>query len=142
MNKPDAGQPALRLACPSARAEPGNLLFGHVVDRHVQRLGTPLAVTAEFIDAVAANGPPERRFRFAGTCHEGRCTQWTGTGCGVIERVLSETRGDNRTAEQTALPCCFLRASCRWFSQRGRDACTACSVVVTDRRQPADLAQA
>jgi hypothetical protein len=108
----------------------------------VERLGTPLAVTAAFVDSISANGPPERRFRFAGTCQEGRCAQWTGTGCGVIERVLSETGDDTGKADPTALPRCFLRASCRWFSQRGSDACTACSLVVTDRRQPAGLSQA
>jgi hypothetical protein len=137
-----AEEPAPALACPSARAEPGNLLYGRVVDGQVERLGTPLAVTAAFVEAISANGSPERRFRFAGTCQEGRCAQWTGAGCGVIERVLSEACDHSGQAEPTTLPRCFLRASCRWFSQRGGEACTACSLVVTDRREPAGVTQA
>lgn len=122
-----------KLACPSARAEPGNIVYGRVNDGHVERLGTPLEVTAEFVEAVSANGPAEQRFRFAGTCREGRCAQWTGTGCGVIERVLREISPE---AQETALPRCFLRAHCRWFAQRGASACSACALVVTDRREP------
>jgi hypothetical protein len=126
-------QPASQLACPSARAEPGNLLYGHVSEGKVHRLGTPIAVTPEFIDSVSSNGPPERRFRFAGTCQEGRCAQWTGSGCGVIERVLVELQP---AAGASPLPRCFLRSSCRWFAQAGGTACSACSHVVTDRRKP------
>ena len=121
------------LACPSARAEPGNLLYGRVVEGQVHRLGTPLEVTPDFVEAVSLNGPPERRFRFAGSCQEGRCAQWTGSGCGVIERVLAEMRP---ASAGPALPRCFLRAACRWFAQEGRSACAACSTVITDRRTP------
>ncbi len=122
------------LACPSARAEPGNLLYGRVNDGRVERLGTPLEVTQDFVDAVSSNGPAEQRYRFAGTCHEGKCAQWNGHGCGVIERVLLEAR---ESGEGSALPRCFLRANCRWFAQRSAAACEACTLVITDRRQPA-----
>jgi hypothetical protein len=125
------------LTCPSARAEPGNLLYGRVVEGRVQRLGTPLEMSQQFVESVAANGPPEQRFRFAGTCQEGRCAQWTGSGCGVIERVLSEAAH----SAGGALPRCFLRANCRWFSQRGAEACAACSMVVTDQRKPVNQSQ-
>lgn len=121
------------LACPSARAEPGNLLYGRVIDGRVERLGTPLPVTPDFVETVSANGPAERRFRFAGTCQEGRCAQWTGTGCGVIERVLADMAP---SPPEPALPRCFLRAECRWFAQEGAVACAACSHVITDRRTP------
>lgn len=117
--------------CPSARAETGNLLYGRVNNGQVERLGTPLPVTAAFVEAVSFHGSPERRFRFAGACQEGRCAQWTGTGCGVIERVLSEMAVP---AGEAPLPRCFLRASCRWFGQEGGIACAACSHVVTDGR--------
>lgn len=120
------------LTCPSARAEPGNLLYGRVVDGRIERLGTPLAVDAGFVAAVAANGPPEQRFRFAGACQEGRCAQWTGTGCGVIDRVLDELAPSG----PAPLPRCAFRSSCRWFAQSGPTACPACTLVVTDRRQP------
>jgi hypothetical protein len=119
-------------ACPSARAEPGNLLYGRVADGRIERLGTPLVLDDGFVAAVSANGSPERRFRFAGKCHEGACAQWTGTGCGVIERVLAE----QGPPAGGPLPHCFLRASCRWYAQRGGEACVACSLVVTDQREP------
>jgi hypothetical protein len=118
-------------SCPSALAEPGNLLYGRVRDGVVERLGTPLPVNQAFVDAVAAQGPPEQRFRFAGACLEGGCGQWENGGCGVIERVLRE-----RPAEASGLPRCFIRASCRWFAQRGAVACAACSTVITDTRTP------
>lgn len=124
-----------KLACPSARAEPGNILYGRVNGGRVERLGTPLEVTQDFVDAVSGNGPAEQRFRFAGTCQEGRCAQWNGHGCGVIERVLAEAA---EQPEAPTLPRCFLRAHCRWFAQRGGVACSACSLVVTDRRKPVE----
>jgi hypothetical protein len=126
-------RPLSRKICPSARAEAGNLLYGRVVDGQVERLGTPLPVTDAFVEAVGANGPAERRFRFAGTCQEGLCAQWTGTGCGVIERVLSDMAVP---AGEASLPRCVLRAGCRWYAQEGGGACAACSTVVTDRRKP------
>jgi hypothetical protein len=120
-------------ACPSARAAPGNLLYGQVKDGRVARLGTPMAVDQAFVDALAANGPPEQRFRFAGRCVESGCAQWLeaagGGRCGVIDRVLAET-----DAKATGLPRCFLRADCRWFAQAGAAACAACDLVVTDSR--------
>ena len=124
------------LACPSARAEPGNIVYGRVNGGRLERLGTPLEVTQAFVDSVSANGPAEQRFRFAGTCHESGCAQWTGHGCGVIERVLLET---TRAEAEAALPRCFLRAHCRWFAQRGAAACSACTLVITDRREPVEV---
>jgi hypothetical protein len=117
--------------CPSARAEAGNLLYGRVRDGHVERMGTALPVDQAFIDHVAANGPAEQRFRFAGRCIEGGCGQWENGGCSVIERVLQ-----GRAAAAEGLPRCFIRASCRWFAQRGGAACAVCPEVVTDRRVP------
>lgn len=119
--------------CPSATAEVGNLLYGRVNNGQIERLGTPLPLTEAFVEAVSSHGSPERRFRFAGSCQEGRCAQWTGTGCGVIERVLARME---TPAGADPLPRCFLRASCRWFAQEGAVACSACSRVVTDSRTP------
>lgn len=122
-------------ACPSARAEPGNTLYGVVQGARVARLGTPIALDAAFVETVSARGPPEQRFRFAGRCLEGGCAQWEngakGGQCGVIERVLA-----TRKVEPAGLPRCFLRPSCRWYAQRGAAACAACDLVITDTRQP------
>jgi hypothetical protein len=119
------------LACPSARAETGNLLLGRVDADGLQRLGAPLPVDQGFVEAVARNGPAERRFRFAGRCVEGACAQWTGQGCGVVERAVATLAAP----ADGPLPRCFLRASCRWFAQRGAAACAVCGLVVTDQRE-------
>lgn len=115
--------------CPSARAEAGNLLFGRVQGARVERLATPLPVDAAFVEALAARGPPEQRFRFAGVCAEGACAQWQDGACGVIRRVLAD-----RKPVAEGLPACALRPTCRWFGQEGAVACAACALVVTDRR--------
>lgn len=120
-------------SCPSARAEPGALLIGVVgADGIVQPIPTRLEIDAEFVDLASKAGVPEARFRFAGRCVEGKCKQWTGNSCGVIEKVLTGMV-DQNVAPAENLPRCAIRGSCRWYSQRGADACRACVYVVTDQ---------
>ena len=86
MSKAKSGTPAL---CPSAPGVPGAVLIGVVeADGRVANLGTPLPVDSGFLRTAAANGQPERRFRFSSPCVEGRCGQWDGRGCGLIDRVI------------------------------------------------------
>jgi hypothetical protein len=119
--------------CPSAPAEPGALVIGVVgPDGHVAHLATPLRADAGFLEGLRRDGAsPEARFRFSGACQEGRCVQWTGSACGIIERVLAHL--DPAQAAEV-LPRCGIRRDCRWHSQRGAAACHACPLVVTDRR--------
>jgi len=119
--------------CPSAPAEPGALVIGVVgPEGRVAHLATPLRADGDFVERLRRDGTsPETRFRFSGTCQEGRCAQWTGSACGIIERVLA--RLDPAEAAQT-LPRCGIRRDCRWYSQRGATACHACPLVVTDQR--------
>lgn len=118
--------------CPSARCAPGARLIGMVQpDGRVAMLRTPLAVDAG-VAARLAGDRPEARMRFADTCQEGRCAQWTGRGCGVIARVLDALAPE----PPAALPPCALRATCRWFGQEGGAACAACPEVVTDTAAP------
>lgn len=113
--------------CPSSRCEDGALLLGVVQGAGVAFLPEPLRVDARF-DAIAREGrAPERRFRFAGPCQEGRCRQWTGARCGVADRVVALMGPSD-----AALPRCAIRASCRWWGQAGPPACRACRFVVTD----------
>jgi len=120
-------------SCPSARAEPGALLIGVVgADGIVQPIPTRLEIDAEFVDLASKAGVPEARFRFAGRCVEGKCKQWTGNSCGVIEKVLTGM-AEQMIAPAENLPRCAIRGSCRWYSQRGADACRACVYVVTDQ---------
>ncbi len=124
------------LSCPSARCEPGATLLG-IVDRdgRVAPLRTPLVIDESFVKTAAAGRSPERRFRFANRCVESACRQWTGKGCGVIDRVIAVLEQEVKvSAEDTAgLRPCAIRATCRWFHQRRAAACAACTYVVTDQ---------
>ncbi|MEP6564584.1 MAG: hypothetical protein ABJB10_05560 [Mesorhizobium sp.] len=125
-------------SCPSARAEPGALLIGVVgADGIVQPIPTRLEIDAEFVDLASKAGVPEARFRFAGRCVEGQCKQWTGNSCGVIEKVLTGM-AEQKIAPAENLPRCAIRGTCRWYSQRGADACRACVYVVTDQSMLAE----
>ena len=116
--------------CPSARADPGALLLGLVgTEGRTVPLRTAMVVDAEFIARAAEHGPPEARMRFANACVKGACAQWTGHHCGVIERVLSHL---GTPPAPDALPPCLIRASCRWFAERGGAACGVCDQIVTD----------
>nr|WP_245432573.1 hypothetical protein [Mesorhizobium loti] len=99
----------------------------------VQPIPTRLEIDADFIARASKAGTPEARFRFAGRCVEGKCRQWTGNSCGVIEKVLAGMT-DQAIDPAAGLPRCAIRGSCRWYTQRGGDACRACVYVVTDQR--------
>ena len=117
-----------QLTCPSARCEPGATLLGVVeADGTVGYITPRLTVDAEFVEQASRGRAPEKRFRFAGACVESGCKQWTGSRCGVIDRVLE---GDLPKAG--ALPHCSIRSSCRWFAQSGAEACGVCPLVITD----------
>jgi hypothetical protein len=123
--------------CPSAPPEPGSALLGVVTGpRQIAYLRPAVPVTQKMLDGLAENGIPiENRFRFSGTCMEQRCVQWKGGEgdgrCGLIDHALQEL---NITEGATELPHCAIRATCRWFAQRGRTACAACPNIL---RRPA-----
>ncbi|HEY0303002.1 MAG TPA: hypothetical protein VGC36_16770 [Rhizomicrobium sp.] len=118
-------------ACPSARAEAGATLIGVIgTDGRVAYLKTALEIDADFIAEASKDGPPEERFRFAGTCVEGKCVQWDGAGkrCGVLDGVIPYLgRGD---ADAPLQPC-VIRGACRWYRQDGAAACRICPGVIT-----------
>ena len=121
--------------CPSARAEPGALLLGlHGAEGRTVPLRTAMVVDEGFIASARESGPPEARMRFANACVKGNCAQWTGHHCGVIERVLSHL---GTPPAPDTLPPCLIRATCRWFAERGGAACGVCDLVVTDNSVPA-----
>jgi hypothetical protein len=120
------------IACPSARAEPGATLLGVIgVDGRVAYLKTALQIDQDFIDEAGKDGPPEERFRFAGTCVEGRCVQWDGGAkrCGVLDGVVPFLGTGDETAP---LQPCVIRGACRWYRQDGAGACRICPGVITD----------
>ncbi len=120
--------------CPSAPATDGALLIGVVAaDGRVVNVGTPLTIDAAFIEAAEAYGPPEQRFRFSSPCLKGGCRHWNGQ-CGLIGELYNSASEAGEELAVLALPRCAIRAQCRWWRQRGRDACAVCPLVVTDTR--------
>ncbi|HEV2124724.1 MAG TPA: hypothetical protein VGW38_18410, partial [Chloroflexota bacterium] len=86
--------------CPSARCEEGAGLFGIVQpDGKVGYLGGEIRVDEEFVVKTKAGRSPEKRFRFSNRCIEAGCRQWTGSRCGVADKVMAEAE-----PQQSALP--------------------------------------
>ncbi len=118
--------------CPSARAVTGSKLLGiRQPDGTVAILPEALPVTQQFIDkATAGNKDPQQHFRFANKCVEHGCKQWTGSRCGVADRIVEEIESLINSNE-AELPECSIRSQCRWYSQWNYKACSACPYVVT-----------
>ena len=126
-----------RCTCPSARAEPGAVLLGIIgPGQRVAYVAPELRIDDAFVDIAQRGGRrPEQRFRFAATCVEQHCQQWTGARCRVIDDVIDEDAAEHRGAaadESSPLPKCAIRRSCRWFAQRAAAACRTCPTIVTD----------
>ena len=120
--------------CPSSSCEPGAKLIGVVnSDGTVGYVSPPLEIDVDFVEHAKRGRTPEKRFRFAGPCVEGRCAQWTGSRCGVIDTVLTTP---DRPQAPERLPHCGIRSTCRWYAQSGAEACAVCPLVVTDLREP------
>lgn len=118
--------------CPSSRCEEGAIVLGVMTEEgRVAYIHPPTPVDAEFAARETTRGHPERRFRFAGPCIEGDCPQWTGCGCAIAD-MAAESPIVSRCSPPRGLPACSIRPSCRWFSQRGTDACAVCPLIVAD----------
>jgi hypothetical protein len=117
-------------ACPSAPCVEGALLVGVKAESgRLAYVQPPTRVDADFVARAHAKGRPEARFRFSLPCIEGGCPQWTGTGCGVVDHVIDEVGAQQAAAR---LPACAIRRTCRWYDQRGAEACAVCPLVVAD----------
>ncbi len=127
-----SGPDRSELTCPSSSCEPGAKLIGVVnADGTVGYVSPPLEIDVDFVERARQGRTPEKRFRFAGPCVEGRCAQWTGSRCGVIDTVLTTPE---LPPAPDRLPHCGIRSSCRWYAQSGAAACAVCPLVVTDLR--------
>lgn len=119
-----------KLLCPSAPANVNAILLGVVrADGSVAFIKDRIKVTREFVDIAAASGTPENRFRFGSGCIERGCQQWSNGACSLPDR-LAELVAPPDTPD-APLPSCSIRDQCRWFEQRGADACRICPVIVT-----------
>ena len=119
------------ILCPSNQCKPGSRLLGvRQDDGTVSILPEPLPIDESFIQAVKANPlTPKQRFRFTNKCIESGCNQWNGKGCGVIEQVIQYL---DHVPGIKELPKCSIRPRCRWFLQKGADACSICTYIVTE----------
>jgi len=127
--------PKESFACPSSNCHEDSLLFGIVgPDGRVGYVRPPMPVDSSFLDAVSATGGrPEQRFRFTSPCVEGRCAQWSNGRCGAIDLALSARIVVD---DDSGLPACGIRSSCRWFRQSGSSACKVCPLIITDVSTP------
>ena len=121
--------------CPSYPCKEGAVLLGVMgPDGRVLFLDQRLLVDQDFIESANEIGPPEKRFRFSGTCLASGCTQWTGDRCGLIGRLIAVVPEAARVSSPRD---CQIRSGCRWFRQEGETACNVCPLVVADNREEA-----
>jgi hypothetical protein len=123
------------LLCPSAPCKKGSALIGVVKsDGRVQFLPNAMQIDDEFVDISNEGRKPEKRFRFSSKCAQLACKQWNTGKCGVVETLIqfSHSQHENMPAPDSPLPACPIRDACRWYEQRGSEACYVCAQVVTD----------
>ena len=119
------------IMCPSNKCKPGSKLLGlRQDDGTISILPEALPIDESFIEKVKDHPlAPEQRFRFTNKCVENGCNQWTGKGCGVIDQVVQYLE---HIPAKEELPKCSIRPSCRWFLQKGADACKVCPYIITE----------
>ncbi|WP_158822080.1 hypothetical protein [Granulicella sp. S156] len=115
--------------CPSAQPSMLGAVIHGVVDAasgKIQHLSTPEPVTPELL-AMTAPLLPTQVLRISAPCQGGACGHFNGTACTLVDRIVQIM-----PASDSSLPYCAIRATCRWFSQRGKAACMRCDQIVTD----------
>jgi hypothetical protein len=119
------------IMCPSHRCKSGSQLLGVRQENGVVAiLPQTIAIDDDFIKAAGQNEvPAEQRFRFTNKCIESGCKQWNGRGCNVAERVVEFL---HKIPIAETLVSCSIRNSCRWYMQKGSDACKICPYVLTE----------
>jgi hypothetical protein len=129
-------EPSEELLCPSGRCAVGSRLIGIVgADGRLGYVTPPLDVDANFVELSKRGRDPESRFRFTEPCLGQACEHWVDHECGLIGRMCASVANVS-DPEDSDLPRCGIRSQCRWFSQRGRQACAVCPLVVRIPRLP------
>jgi len=126
-----------QVLCPSSKCKDGAQLIGIVrEDGAVNMLQEAITITQDFVDTANLGRKPEMRFRFAGKCIKNGCAQWTGERCGIIDKIMDyvedKVESSSEDNQFSQLPNCSIRSQCRWFKQRGGEACKVCPMVITD----------
>lgn len=120
-----------KIMCPSSKAKNGAELLGvRQDDGTIAILPQTLPVDQDFVAVASSDGVhPEQKFRFTNKCIESGCRQWNGTGCGVADQVV-QFMNSLPIAEE--LDDCPIRPSCRWYLQKGPDACKVCPFIISE----------
>ena len=120
------------LLCPSSMCVEGAALIGVIDgDGGVNYIKPAPAIDAQFVEIASRSRPPEQKFRFANNCVKSSCSHWIDARCEVVDLAVSavDDLGGQPSTSPENLPRCAIRPTCRWFAQRGRDACRACPSV-------------
>lgn len=117
------------LSCPSGSADDRHarifgIVGGTAEEPQVTYLARPLRVTPELLAQLDGVSPAEV-FRVVSPCAEHRCKHFAQGECGVARHVAT------LPAVAPDLHACGIRATCRWFAERGAGACARCPQVVT-----------
>ncbi|MBK8457982.1 MAG: nitrogen fixation protein [Phyllobacteriaceae bacterium] len=119
-------------SCPSAQPGMSDAVVLGVVEtgadgrQRVAYVEAPVPLTPE-LAAIAAPASAGKVLRLAAKCAGGQCAHFDGHDCSLVKRVASMLPEAARKA-----PPCFLRRTCRWFTQEGVDACFRCEMIVTE----------
>lgn len=114
--------------CPSgASNRPESLVLGvrSADDGSVAYLDEPVPA-ADVLGMVPEGIEPRRILRFASHC-EASCGNRVGTQCGLVDRITAVPAPPHAQA----VPRCHLRTRCKWWQQRGVEACHRCPAVST-----------
>ena len=78
-------------SCPSSIMKDGAILLGIVnQENEVNFISNPIKINEAFVQsAKEVDKAAEKRFRFSNKCAQSGCRQWTGSRCGVIDKVLT-----------------------------------------------------
>ncbi|TDE14529.1 hypothetical protein [Dyadobacter psychrotolerans] len=117
------------LLCPSYLSKPGAQLFGiQNSEGTIDYLKETITVDQTFTEAAKTGRPAEERFRFAGKCIEKGCHQWNDQEhqCGLVGAIIERM---NNPVTNAVLHC-PIKARCRWFAQKGIQACANCNDVI------------
>jgi len=137
----DGGRARQGLLCPSARPDsPGVRIFG-VVDRS-GRAGA--AAEVRYLSRLLPFGDRERErlggvspgrvYRLGAACAETGCRHFAGGACSLGERLVRI--GPSPPPEHAdEIQECALRSGCRWFHERGLEACRRCRWVVSEAEE-------
>lgn len=121
------------LNCPSSRPEiPGAEVFavvsGTVKEPQVHYVDNPIPVN----DSLQQTNLPvslTEVLRISAPCMENRCQYFDGAKC-RLAKVISE---EGISRKKLSVPFCAIRDTCRWYTERGHDACRMCRYIVTDQ---------